>query len=211
MNSKWPDLLNMRFGVKLTDSEAKEWYLELRRTVRGYELNREIERDPFVSDQLKLINHEICETLRYIASMDRPPRADNERSIARYTVSDLQLWIAKYREHLRVNTTQDKSRRVTATKKICLAFYKKGDLANAAFSAYNPIHSKQGEIYLFQECIGNISLDHDEIREVEDYCYKQLGFNPSKERRKWAQENYERIMGIPWDQRGKKNYDISRR
>lgn len=86
--------------------------------------------------------------------------------------------------------------RVQAAKNIVDHLMKEGRIDDAAFSSYNPMHCEYGIKYLGAHKIGNISLTHFEISEVEEYCRRNHGFDPKAQRIDWAKRNEDRVMNL---------------
>lgn len=192
-HASWNSLLSMLFGVKLPREEAKAWFVELRRTVKGWEWDKLLEDDPCKGEFAHDINNELCSVLRHISKLDKKPRADADHGVYAYNLADINLWVQIYRRDNAGHRTVNASARTNAVKHIISEFVKLGKYTEAAFTAVNPLDTKHGEAYMFHKRIGNITLNDEELREVNDYCLT-LGFDPKEQRISWDKENYDRVM-----------------
>ena len=83
---------------------------------------------------------------------------------------------------------------IRACKAIIASLVRQKRYDDAAFTAHNPIHTKDGEVYMFLVArLGNVGVTKEQEKELDQYC-TTLGFNAERQRIEWDQNNYKRIL-----------------
>jgi hypothetical protein len=190
----WADLMQMHFGVNLDSKIADQWFVELRRNVKHWNYDQIIEGDDMINSPQGLVIHdELCRVLRHTSKLERKPRSDTEHSVYAYNVSDIVLWVNLYRKNNPDHDQQASStRKVYVTKRIIKHLFERDRLSDAAFSAHNPLHTKEGQIMIGEARVGDV-LSPEQCKEMDRYCIS-LGFDAGREREEWATKNYNRVM-----------------
>ncbi len=188
----WNDLLAMHFGLKLPPNEVSQWFIELRSTVYGWEYAPN--EDPLSGEGARLVGKELGDALRATRHLKPIPRSDPSHKVYQYTVADVALWVEKYRKQRKYESAFDTTPIFRAAQAIIKNLVRQKRFADAAFTVYNPLETKEGEIYMFEVAkLGSCSPTEEQSRELDRFCVS-LGFDPKRERAEWDKKNYKRVM-----------------
>lgn len=88
------------FNVKLTAAQELVWFTELRESIGGWSVGRNM--DPTKDAKAREINESLCDTIRYISGLENIPRSNDGGRRGGFagnpTVKDLKLWVFLHRE-----------------------------------------------------------------------------------------------------------------
>lgn len=96
----WSHLLEDYYAVSLVRSKSDRWFLELRRSVKGWEIGEHEADDPVTSDRGREINAELCDVIRHIKGLDYIPLKQEKRDGKRTKplLKDIEFWVWLYRK-----------------------------------------------------------------------------------------------------------------
>ena len=182
---QWHQLLAMYFSLKLTPSEAIAWFMELRRTTKGWRYDSATEgRDACQGERARKINGELCDCIRYIKDLDKIPRKAEAGKDSGYkgkpNVNDLGLWIWIWRKSVSKKTGEGIHQRFV---EVCCENIQRlvdeGRRLDAALLSVDPINIEDCRDVIM-DVGGNRSYSEPEADEVRKFC-GDIGLSPNKE------------------------------
>jgi hypothetical protein len=199
MTEAWDTIFTARCSQTLTETEADIWMLEIRRSITGWAHDSFVDGpDPLKGDKVKAINADLCAVIRHTMNQGNPPRADAGRRSARYTVSDLIMWVRLWKKTVRIlddhpDINQTDAMLINMMKPVIVQWADQGRWSDIAFEIPMPfkIHNEGN--------MPNMTLSKHGQAQLELWVLTEYGMSCRDERRKWCVENYPRLFGKEYE------------